>query len=341
MSATPKPNSSDNSQFSAVPSVDLGLLAQSWFPLARTVDVRVGQTVPVDVMGQSLLVIRNKSGDLGVIRRQCCHMGGDLSRGRVTEAGVQCPIHGWEFDVTGKRVLRDGKRANDASICQASLCCIERHGIIFAFFGPRVLFDLPAPTEPVIQSPVIVRDFDARYDVPTIFGFDSEHFTTVHNRELEQMEIYSTAEHHLGTRLRSKVAGNNLSDRIMRLAGLDEVDIDIAYWGANLMLGHHRRSNNYAFLATLPIGEHRMRMFVAILQRRPAPGVFKQLLGWLRFRFSQPVIRAFIHQDERALSGARFDPQHAAIANNQGVQRWLDHYRSLPKISVARIFHAD
>ena len=307
----------------------------------RTVDVRLGKAVAVDVMGQSLLVFRSKANELGVIKRQCCHMGGDLSRGRVTETGVRCPIHGWEFAVNGERVLREGQRNADAGVCQASLPCTERHGIVFAFFGPSVLFDVPIPPEPVFQSPVVVRDFDARYDVPTIFGFDSEHFVTVHNRELASMEFYSNGEHHLGTRLSLMVAGKNLSDRIMRLAGLNEVDIDIEYWGANMMLGHHKRSNNYAFLATLPIGEHRLRMFVSMLHRKPPSGAVRQLSGWLRFKLSQPVMHAFIRQDEKALCGVRFDPQQAAISSNPGVQRWLEHYQSLPKISAARIFHAE
>lgn len=338
MSATPIES---GSKFSAVRSVDQSSLVQSWYPLVRAADLRIGAAVPVDVMGQSLVVFRSQANELGVIKRHCCHMGGDLSRGQVTEGGIRCPIHGWEFGVSGERVLHKGQQRVDANACQESLHCTERHGVVFAFFGPHVLFDVPAPSEPVFQSSVIVRDFDAHYDVPTIFGFDSEHFATVHHRGVESMEIYAAAAYHIGTRIRSAVTGKNLTDRVMRLAGLNEVDIDIGYWGANLMLGHHKRSNTYALLATLPLGENRLRMFVSMLQRRPEASAPRQLLSWLRFKVSQPVIRAFIAQDEKALSGVRFDPQQSCLSNNSGVQRWLEHQRSLPHISAARIFRAD
>jgi phenylpropionate dioxygenase-like ring-hydroxylating dioxygenase large terminal subunit len=328
-------------QFSAVGSIDRSSLVQSWYPLARSADLPIGATVPVDVMGQSLVVFRSQANELGVIKRHCCHMGGDLSRGTVTKGGIRCPIHGWEFSVSGERVFHKGQQPVNGHGCQQSLHCTERHGVVFGFFGPRVLFDIPAPSEPVFHSSVIVRDFDAHYDVPTIFGFDREHFATVHHREVESLEIYASAPYHIGTRIRSAVTGSHLTDRIMRLAGLNQVDVDIGYWGANLMLGHHRRSNTYALLSTLPLGENRLRMFISMLQRRPEATGPRQWLSWLRFKVSQPVIRAFIAQDEQALSGVRFDPEQSSMSNNPGVERWLEHQRSLPHITPTRIFRAD
>lgn len=322
-------------------SNDRNLLVQSWYPLVRSADLIKGRAVSVDVMGHSIVVFRNQANELGAVRRQCCHMGGDLSRGRVTEKGIRCPIHSWEFGSDGQRIQTNGQNDAHANACQPSLRCEEKLGIVFAFLGPKVLFDLPEPSESVFQSSVIVQDFDAHYDVPTIFGFDSEHFTTVHHRGVESLQIYSDSAHHMGTRIKSAVDGKNLSDWLMRMVGLDVVDIDIDYWGANMMLGHHKRSNAYAFLTTLPLRDHRMRMFITMMQQRPESGWFQQLFGRLRFSVSQPVIRAFIEQDEAALSGVRFDPQNSYLTNNPGVLQWLQHYETLPKIGAMQIFRAD
>jgi len=320
---------------------DRDLLVQSWYPLARSADVRRGHSVSLDVMGHSVVLFRSLANEPGVIKRNCCHMGGDLSRGDVTRNGIRCPIHGWEFAVNGKRLCDIGSGDERSGACQPSLPCTERHGIIFAFFGSDVLFDLPEPEESVFLAPVHVRDFDARYDVPTIFGFDSEHFDTVHNRGIDSMELYSKGANHLGTRIRATVDGTHLRDRIMRAIGLDTIDTDIDFWAANLMLGHHKRSNTYAFLASLPLGDHKLRMFVAVMQRRPSGGVLRQWLGRLQFLFVQPVVMGFVSQDEKALKGVRFDPERCWLSDNPGVQRWLAHFRTLPKIEAAKIFDAE
>ena len=325
-------------QLSAVHNDEGTVLVQSWYPLLRSSDLSKGKSIAVDVLGHSILVFRTKANELGAVQRQCCHMGGDLARGRVAERGISCPIHGWQFGIDGARINQGPRPIVHADACQPALQCAERHGIIFAFFGPEILFELPKPEEAVYRSKVAVRDFDARYDIPTVFGFDSEHFATVHHRGIESMELYTNAAHHLGTRFRSAVVGENLSDRLMRAVGLKTVDVDVDYWGANIMLGHHKRSDTYALLTTLPLGAHRMRMFITLMQKRSAGGLVRQSFGWLRFYLTQPVIRAFIRQDEQALRGARFDPQRSLLSNNPGVQRWLAHYRALPKIAAQQIF---
>lgn len=318
-------------------SADKNLLVQSWYPLARATDVRRGQCIAIDVMGHALVVFRNLANKPGVIRRSCCHMGGDLARGRVTEQGIRCPIHSWEFGVDGIRLQNRSSKSQQVA-CQPSLACVQRNGIIFAFFGGDVSFDVPAPDVSVYQAPVVVRDFDARYDIPTVFGFDSEHFLTVHNRELDEMSLYSNGAHHLGTAIRASVNGNDLRDRLMRTVGLKCIETDIDFWAANLMLGHHKKSNCYAFLASLPLGENKMRMFVTIMQKRPDGGALRQWLGRLRFWLARPVIMGFVTQDEKALSGVRFDPQQSLLLDNPGVQRWLAHFRRLPKFLPSKLF---
>ena len=316
-------------------------LVQSWYPLVRSTDLAPGKSIGLDVMGQPVVVFRSLTNKTGVLRRHCCHMGGDLSRGCVTQSGIRCPIHGWEFAVNGARLFASGRDGKATNTQQPSLPCIERHGIIFAFFGRTVLFDLPAPAEPVFCSQVKVRDFDARYDVPTIFGFDSEHFATVHNRSIDSLELYSLGPQHLGTRIHAAVKGKNLGDRLMRAIGLDSIATDIDFWAANLMLGRHKRTDTYAFLASLPLAENRMRMFVTVMQKRPTGGTLRQCLGRFRFRCMRPVVMGFVAQDEQALEGVRFDAEQSLLSDNPGVRRWLEHYRHLPKFLPTQLFDAD
>lgn len=319
-------------------AASLQVLERSWYPLLCSDDLAAGKAKPIDVLGQALLVFRNRRGKPAVMRRHCCHMGGDLSRGVVTKNGIRCPIHAWEFGVGGERLHPDLPRS--AAGCQPALPCTERHGIVFAFFGPRPLFELPTPAVPVFRSKVIVRDFDARYDVPTTFGFDRDHFATVHGRGLDSMELYSSSAYQLGTAIRAAVQGESWSDRLMRICGLDRVAVDIDFWAANLMLGHHKRSNTFTFLAALPLGDHRLRMFATMMQMRPDGGSLRRAVGWLRFKLSQPVVRAFMGQDERALGGVRFDPNCAA-AGSPELKRWLAHRRELPTVALTELFNVD
>ena len=57
------------------------------------------------VDGQSIAVIRARTGEVYAIQAQCPHRGGPLADGLVGGTTLICPLHGWKFDLTTGNAL--------------------------------------------------------------------------------------------------------------------------------------------------------------------------------------------------------------------------------------------
>ncbi len=113
-------------------------LRRFWHPLVIAADIK-DVALKIDLLGEKLVVFRDKSGRLGVLDRHCTHRGASLEFGLIRERGIQCCYHGWHFDVDG-RILDipgadDGKDFKDR-ICHGAYPAREYKGIVFAYLGP-------------------------------------------------------------------------------------------------------------------------------------------------------------------------------------------------------------
>ena len=80
------------------------LFGRAWVPVCVADEVEdAGAFVVVEVAGRSLLVCRNRAGELRGHHNVCRHRGAQLvvePRGRV-ERFFQCPYHAWAYDLDG------------------------------------------------------------------------------------------------------------------------------------------------------------------------------------------------------------------------------------------------
>src|ERR671911_615226 len=81
------------------------IFGSSWVPVCVTDEVaEPGSFVVADVAGRSLIVCRNRSGELRAHHNVCRHRGTRLllddERGRV-DRFFQCPYHAWAYDLDG------------------------------------------------------------------------------------------------------------------------------------------------------------------------------------------------------------------------------------------------
>lgn len=53
------------------------------------------------LLGEDLVLFRDKSGRLGLLADRCSHRGVSLVYGRVEERGIACAYHGWLYDTMG------------------------------------------------------------------------------------------------------------------------------------------------------------------------------------------------------------------------------------------------
>jgi phthalate 4,5-dioxygenase len=122
------------------PGTPAGRLMRCYWQPAALVDELSGQrpVKPVRLLGESLVVFRDRRGRYGLMERSCPHRGTDLAFGRLEEGGLRCAFHGWLFDVAG-RCLETPAEPEDsrmhANIRQKAYPVVEKSGILFAYMG--------------------------------------------------------------------------------------------------------------------------------------------------------------------------------------------------------------
>lgn len=113
-----------------------------WQPICMTEQLT---DVPhaVRILGEDLVVYRDKQGTIGVLHRHCVHRGASLEYGIIQDSGIRCPYHGIHFAEDGTILSAPGERDNGARICkklsQGAYPALERDGLVFAYMGPPEL----------------------------------------------------------------------------------------------------------------------------------------------------------------------------------------------------------
>lgn len=78
------------------------LLRRYWFPVAVASELKEEHpTKFVRILGEDLVLFKDKGGRVGLIADHCSHRGASLVYGRVEERGIACAYHGWLYDVEG------------------------------------------------------------------------------------------------------------------------------------------------------------------------------------------------------------------------------------------------
>ena len=93
----------NNTLMQVGPGTPMGdLLRYYWMPIAAVGELEETPTKSVRLMGEDLVLYRDKSGTYGLLDLHCPHRRADLSYGLVEDCGLRCNYHGWAFDETGQ-----------------------------------------------------------------------------------------------------------------------------------------------------------------------------------------------------------------------------------------------
>jgi len=78
-----------------------GLLRNYWYPIAPSAELFEHPTKEITLLGEDLVLFRDRQGRLGLIDRFCPHRRVNMAYGIPENDGLRCPYHGWKFDPTG------------------------------------------------------------------------------------------------------------------------------------------------------------------------------------------------------------------------------------------------
>lgn len=171
-----------------------GPLFGFWYPAVLSSRLRSGRMLPQVLLGLPLVLCRDATGRVSALRDICPHRGMPLSFGHFDGERVECPYHGWQFDMTGRcqhiPALIDGKSQVE-KIGITSYPCEERDGYVWVFLadsgqenGARPeLPRLPLPSQPYRLFHISMK-LSCSVDDAVIGLIDPAHGPFVHQSKL-------------------------------------------------------------------------------------------------------------------------------------------------------------
>jgi phenylpropionate dioxygenase-like ring-hydroxylating dioxygenase large terminal subunit len=157
-----------------------------WYPAIEARLVR-GKPVHLVMLGDDLVLFRDKAGKVVALSDWCPHRGARLSLGLCEfEGTVTCPYHGYVFDGTGQCVAGLIERPDSpfvAKLRARSYPTEERFGIVFVWMGETAPIaledDLPAElsdSELTGARFLRVKMWEANWTEPMAQGIDFHEF---------------------------------------------------------------------------------------------------------------------------------------------------------------------
>jgi 5,5'-dehydrodivanillate O-demethylase len=123
------------------------LLRRYWHPVAPVAELTEDQSTRfVRILGEDLVLFKDKSGNVGLIQDHCAHRGASLMYGRVEERGISCAYHGWLFNTEGNCLECPAEPAGSLfhlTVKMRAYPVRKFIGMYWAYLGP-----LPAPEIP-------------------------------------------------------------------------------------------------------------------------------------------------------------------------------------------------
>ena len=128
------------------------LLRRYWQPIAGAAEFKDRWAMRVRILGEDLVLFKDRSGSFGLIGEFCPHRRASLAYGIPTERGIRCMYHGWEFDAGGNCIDQpnESRRRLEGKNLSPAYPVRELGGMLFAYLGP-----LPEPELPRFDGFVV------------------------------------------------------------------------------------------------------------------------------------------------------------------------------------------
>ncbi|HZT07072.1 MAG TPA: Rieske 2Fe-2S domain-containing protein [Chloroflexota bacterium] len=121
------------------------LFRRYWQPVAMLSELSdASPTKHVRVLGEDLVLFRDRCGRVGLLADHCAHRGASLLYGRVEERGIACAYHGWLYDIAGNCLETPAEPADSRfhlTVKQRAYPVRAQYGLFWAYMGPA-----PAPS---------------------------------------------------------------------------------------------------------------------------------------------------------------------------------------------------
>jgi phenylpropionate dioxygenase-like ring-hydroxylating dioxygenase large terminal subunit len=327
-----------------------GFLYDIWYFAALGSDLKPGRLQRYEIMGQPVLLGRQRSGAVYALRDICPHRAAPLSAGKLLtdDAGaevVECPYHGWRFGTDGVCAkipsLVTDQEMDASRIRVRSYPAVESQGLVFVWIASEGAKDAqPDQPPPVFEgvvggAPKLIdrMTFDAHIDHAVVGLMDPAHGPYVHqqwwwrskSKQLEKAKPFEPREAGFAM-VRHAPSKNSRAYKI--LGGAPQTEITFRLPG--LRWEHIRVGARQVLSLTCltPIDETHTRITQIIWSDHPVFSVLKPLI--------RLGARIFLRQDGDMVNlqnqGLRYDPSLLWIDDADRQAKW---YQALKREWIA------
>jgi phenylpropionate dioxygenase-like ring-hydroxylating dioxygenase large terminal subunit len=309
-------------------------LREAWYYAAAGRRLKPGAVLAKVMLGEPVLIGRDRSGAPFALRDICPHRGMPLSAGRFDGREIECCYHGWRFDSGGRCIaipsLVPGQKLALERIRLGRYPVREVQGNIWAFFGedPAAAPEIPLLDGIADAVPRLVETvrFAAPIDHAVVGLMDPAHGPFVHStwwwrsRRSIRAKAKAFAPSPFGFAMtRHPPSSNSRAYRLLGAAAQTEIVFRLpSIRIEHIQAGRHLVAN---LTALTPIDAGTTEINHCVYWTMPWLSVLKPLL--------RPYIRAFLDQDraimERQQQGLRFDPPLMLIDDADTQAKW--YYR--------------
>jgi phenylpropionate dioxygenase-like ring-hydroxylating dioxygenase large terminal subunit len=319
-------------------------LREAWYYAAPGRTVGRGRTLARAMLGEQVLLGRDREGAVFALRNVCPHRGMPLSFGAFDGTELECCYHGWRFATDGRCTLIpslvEGQAFDLARIALARYPAREVQGNIWVFFGsdPDAAPDIPMLEGfPEAAAPDLIETmgFEAALDHAVVGLMDPAHGPFVHNawwwrsrRSVHEKTKAFEPSPYGFTMSRHAPSSNSRAYRL--LGGAPETEILFRLPSVRIEQIRAGRHAVASLTALTPVDDAITEVNHCIYWRAPWLSALKPLL--------RPYVRAFLRQDRdvmrRQHEGLRFAPVLALIDDADTQARW--YYRLKEEYRRAR-----
>jgi vanillate O-demethylase monooxygenase subunit len=112
-------------------------LRNAWYIGALTQEVTRLAPFSRRILGEPVVFLRARSGEVAALHDRCPHRFAPLSLGRIRNDEIHCGYHGMAFDKTGRCVLNPTQPAETIpdNVRVKTYPLVERHGLLWIWMG--------------------------------------------------------------------------------------------------------------------------------------------------------------------------------------------------------------
>ncbi len=248
-----------------------------WHPVAYSRDVTEGQMTSGRLLGERIVVARH-NGIVRAFMDVCRHKGAAVSLGWIENGCINCPYHGWAYDMEGTLVSIPS-RPELSGVLKLNLVryrCTERSGLIWVCLSDNPWGD--APGIPIWDDPKMRWLTPPFYDWATssprrLENFvDFSHFPFVHKNILGTRDRAQIDRHDVwrenGALRFDKVFVEPNVDRMKELLGISDDTMTVHNWyeltppGSISLIRTFPNGRRYAlYMVSAPTGPATCRNF--------------------------------------------------------------------------------